>query len=82
MIEGLQRRHWELSNYIDEHKDEMRSGQLISAIDHQGRLANRIGRLLRDRQLLHGETDELDEAVEEALAIVGDAWNVALNEPK
>ena len=79
VIADLQRRHQQLSDYIDEHKDEMRAGQFITAIDYQGRLANRIGRLLRDRQQLVGErADALDEAVAEALAIVGEAWGVAL----
>jgi len=79
VIADLQRRHQQLSDYIDEHRDEMRPGQFITAIDYQGRLANRIGRLLRDRQQLAGDqTDALDEAVAEALAIVGEAWGVAL----
>ena len=82
VIEDLQRRHWEPSNYIDDHKDEMRSGQLITAIDYQGRLANRIGRLLRDRQLLQGEVDGLDQAIQEALAIIGEDWGVALGRPE
>ena len=80
VIADLQRRHQQLSDYIDEHHDEMRPGQFITAIDYQGRLANRIGRLLRDRQQLAGEqTDALDEAVAEALAIAGEAWGVALD---
>ena len=32
VIEDLQRRHWDLSNYIDDHTDEMRSAQLFTAI--------------------------------------------------
>ena len=80
VIGELQRRHFELVDYIDAHKDEMRPGQYVTAIDYQGRLANRIGRLLRDRQQLLGEqAGEFDEAVDEALAIVGEAWGVALS---
>ena len=82
VIADLQRRHGELVDFIDAHKDQMRAGQFITAIDYQGRLANRIGRLLRDRQQLAGDQDgALEEAISEALAIVGDAWGVALAPP-
>ena len=77
----LQQRFWELSAFIDDHGHEMRPAQLLTAIDNQGRLANRIGRLLRDRQQLAGASgDELEQAVAEALSIVGDAWGVALSD--
>jgi hypothetical protein len=82
VIADLQRRHDQLVDFIDAHKDEMRPGQFITAVDYQGRLANRIGRLLRDRQQLAGDqTGALEAAISEALAIVGDAWGVALDAP-
>ena len=82
VIADLERRRRQLSDYIDDHKDEMRPGQYITACDYEGRLSSRIGRLLRDRQQLQGEhANELDQAVAEALAIVGEAWGIALTPP-
>ena len=79
LVDDLARRLRELSDYIDAHAEELGHERYLRAVDLQGRLANRVARLLRDRQQLLGERhDELDRAVEEALVIVGQAWGVAL----
>ena len=72
IIRDLESRLNNLNTYIDDHADEITWDQRIEAISLQGQIANRIGRLLRDRQQLTGEQDdELQTAINEAISAVG-----------
>ena len=79
IIADLQRRLDQLSQYIDTHRDELELGDFVRVINLQGQLANRIGRLMRDRQQLTGDdAGELSAAIDEALNVVGELLGVEL----
>lgn len=78
VIHGLHRRLEELSTYIDNNRSDLEPAQYLAAVRLQGMLANRIGRLHRDRAELHGDVDDLDEAIDAALDVVGGLLGVDL----
>ena len=78
-IADLNRRIESLSAYIDTHTADLDTEILIKLLALHGQLSSRLGRLMRDRQILHGDdTSELQQAIEEALDIVSDFLEVQL----
>ena len=81
VIANLHHRLAELSAYIDHNRDAedgLTTEQYLAAVRLQGMLSNRIGRLHRDRAELHGDVDDLDQAIDAALDVVGGLLGVDL----
>jgi hypothetical protein len=78
-IADLNHRIQTLSAYIDDNTPGLDLESTIKLLTLHGQLNSRLGRLMRDRQILVGEdAGELQQAIEEALAIAGDILGVEL----
>jgi hypothetical protein len=81
IIPDLAQRINGLGAYID--TETLTPTQYLGALNLLGLLATRLSRIMRDQVTLTGQArTDLEQAIAEALTIVGDAWGVALNEPK
>ncbi|MEA3376671.1 MAG: hypothetical protein U9R72_10815 [Chloroflexota bacterium] len=68
VIASLWNKQVMLSRYIDAHMHELSVAQLIPLLRVEGQNASRLGRLLRDRRALLGDThDRLNGAIAQAL---------------
>ena len=77
-INDLDRRIGNLSQYIDNHI-ELEPDEYRALLALYGQLCSRLGRLMRDRQQLTDEyTDELDQAMNEALDILSKDLGIKL----
>jgi len=70
-ISDLDTRVQQLARYIDTNLTDLTPEQYITLFNLQGSLTSRLGRLMRDRQTVTGDVDELDEAIKEALHVAG-----------
>jgi dsDNA-specific endonuclease/ATPase MutS2 len=76
-IADLNRRIDQLSAYIDERKD-LAPDDLVKLLNLHGQLTSRIGRLMRDRQQVSEDADELTVAIHAALDDLSEKWGVEL----
>jgi hypothetical protein len=76
-IDDLDRRIRQLSDYIDAHLADLVPEDFAALATLQGQLSSRLGRLMRDRAAIDGETsDELQQAVNEALDQLSQEWGI------
>jgi hypothetical protein len=54
IIEDLQGKRRRISQYIDEHLDDLAAGELVSLLRVHAQSCSRLGRLFRDRERLTG----------------------------
>jgi hypothetical protein len=79
IIADLHCKQWRLSRYIDEHMDDLPPADLARFLRIHAQGSSRLGRLLRDREVLTGGWNEaIDEIIEQTLAELGEAWGVEL----
>jgi hypothetical protein len=76
VIADLSRRIDQLSDYIDRNIAELDAEAYAKLAALQGQLSSRLGRLLRDRQQLVGDADELTKAIEGALDEIREEWGI------
>lgn len=78
-IAELQRRLRQVSAYIDEHFAELEPADFGRLSGLQAQMTSRLGRLMRDRQqVAGGDSDELAQAINQALDWLGEEWGVEL----
>ena len=81
MILDLQRRLDQLSDYIDQGLNDAKLdiGDYARLTGLQGQLASRLGRLIRDRQSIAGDTDNQTlDALNAALNSISEEWGIEL----
>jgi hypothetical protein len=79
VIRDLAERQRLLSDYIEGKQGELSSGEIARLLGLHGQNAARLGRLLRDRRALAGEsTDAIVEAIEKALDKLAADWGVEI----
>jgi hypothetical protein len=68
VIRDLDARQRQLLTYLEDHISELEPGQIVSLLGLHGQNAARLGRLLRDRRALSGESaDGIAEAISKVL---------------
>ena len=80
-ILDLQRRLDQLSDYIDQGLNDAKLdiGDYARLTGLQGQLASRLGRLIRDRQSIAGDTDNQTlDALNAALDSISEEWGIEL----
>lgn len=78
-ITELERRLKQVSAYIDKHFAELEPPDFGRLAGLQAQMTSRLGRLMRDRQQVTGDdSDELAQAINQALDWLGEEWGVEL----
>jgi hypothetical protein len=79
VIADLHRKQQRLSRYIDERMADLPSADLARFLSIHAQNASRLGRLLRDREILTGGwSAEMDGIIQQALTELGQEWGVDL----
>jgi hypothetical protein len=79
VIRDLAERQRLLTDYIESKQGELSSSEIARLLGLHGQNAARLGRLLRDRRALAGEsTDAIVEAIEKALDKLAADWGVEI----
>ena len=79
IIQDLAARMAQLSQIIESYADELSIADLVTLFRVHGQNASRLGRLLRDRDALSGDsTDRLTQIFDAALDALSEEWEVEL----
>lgn len=80
IIDDLYRKQQRLSDYIDEHMDDLSPPDLARFLRIHAQSCSRLGRLLRDREALSGGADAImSGAIGRALDELSEEWGVDLS---
>ena len=82
IISDLERKQELISRYIDDHVDDLSPTELARFLSIHAQSCTRLGRLLRDREILTGGWGaEMNAIVTQALAELDEEWGTDLSEP-